>query len=158
MINNYLQILQESLTKKYQILLQIEEKSKEQSEIVKTEPFSMQDIDTNMDEKATLIKQLGQLDKGFDTLYENIRKELLTDKDQYKDEIRTIQKLIADIMEKSAAIETQEARNKASIEEKFRIERKDIQNRKSASDAAYHYYKSANKLNFVNPQFMDKKN
>lgn len=157
MIDNYLQILRESLSRKQSILNEIEKKSQEQSEIIKKEPFSMQEIDKNMDEKADLIKQMEQLDKGFDTLYENIRRELLGDKEQYKTEIQAIQKLIAEVMEKSASIEALEARNKTAIEEKFRIERRDLKNRKNASDAAYHYYKSANRLNFVNPQFMDSK-
>ena len=158
MINNYLQILQESLCKKNEILSLIEKKSKEQSEMIKSDKFTLEDIDKNMDEKTDLISQMTQLDKGFDALYANVRKELLKDKEQYKKEIVHIQSLISRIMEKSTSIETIEMRNKVSMEERFKVERRDLKQKKNISGIAYSYYQTANKINFVTPQFMDKKN
>ena len=157
MINNYLHILQESLEKKCMILDQIEEKSKEQSEMIKQDIFSMENIDQNMDEKAMLISQMTQLDNGFDTLYNKIRSEIVKDKNPYKDDILKIQKLISAIMEKSSSIEALEARNKISIEEKFKQERQNLKSKKNVSNIAYNYYKTANKLDFLTPQFLDQK-
>ena len=157
MIKNYLHILQESLEKKCMILDQIEEKSKEQSEMIKQDIFSMENIDQNMDEKAMLISQMTQLDNGFDTLYNKIRSEIVKDKNLYKDDILKIQKLISAIMEKSSSIEALEARNKISIEEKFKQERQNLKSKKNVSNIAYNYYKTANKLDFLTPQFLDQK-
>ena len=157
MINNYLQILQESLCKKNEILFLIEQKSREQLEMIKSDKFTLEDIDKNMDEKADLINRMTQLDKGFDALYTNVRKELLKDKEQYKKEIVLIQSLISRIMEKSTSIETIEMRNKASMEERLKIERRDLKQKKNISSIAYNYYQTTNKINFVTPQFMDKK-
>ena len=154
---NYVQILKESLVEKRAILTQLEQKSKEQSSMIASDDFTLEEIDKNMDEKEKLIEKLERLDLGFDNLYEKIKTELVGNKDKYKEQIGTLQKLISQIMEQSASIEAIEARNKKAMEERFNKERKQLQVRKNASDAAYHYYKSANKLSYVNPQFLDQK-
>jgi len=156
-MENYLQILEESLVEKRVILTQLEQKSKEQSAMIVSDDFTLEQIDKNMDEKAKLIAKLETLDSGFDTLYEKIKTELVQNKDKYKKQIASLQKLIGKIMEQSASIEAIEARNKKAMEERFRKERKQLQVKKNASDAARYYYNSANKLNYVNPQFLDQK-
>lgn len=157
MIENYLQMLKESMQSKLSILEQIELKSKEQENMLKKEECNLMTIDQNMDEKAELIKQLELLDKGFETLYEKIKQELLINKERYTHQIRDIQELISSVMEKSATIEAVEARNKITMEKKFKNERKDIRVKKTAVNAAYNYYQVANKLNITTPQFLDKK-
>ena len=117
----------------------------------------MENIDQNMDEKAMLISQMTQLDNGFDTLYNKIRSEIVKDKNLYKDDILKVQKLISAIMEKSSSIEALEARNKIAIEEKFKQERQNLKSKKNVSNIAYNYYKTANKLDFLTPQFLDQK-
>ena len=157
MIENYLQMLKESMQSKISILEQIELKSKEQENMLKKEECNLMTIDQNMDEKAELIKQLELLDKGFETLYEKIKQELLINKERYTNQIRDIQGLISYVMGKSVTIEAVEARNKITMEKKFKNERKDIQVKKTAVNAAYNYYQVANKLNITTPQFLDKK-
>ena len=58
MMNNYLQILEDSLKKKLAILEQIEEKSQEQALMLRDSDVSLQQIDENMDAKARLIEEL----------------------------------------------------------------------------------------------------
>lgn len=152
-----LQILQESLSQKLTILTEIEAKSKAQGEMVTNPDTTLEELDANMDEKAALIEQINKLDSGFEALYDNIRKELLNHKDEYKAEIAAIQELIAEVMGKSASIEALEARNKTAIEDLFRRRRKELQHRKTASDVARRYYTATNKIDYINPQFMDKK-
>lgn len=157
MIENYLRILQESLVKKLEILSKIEQKSLEQAELLKSSEVSMAAIDANMDEKAELIEKIAPLDEGFDSLYEKIKEELLANKDSYKPQIATLQKLIAEVTGKSASIQAIEARNKVAVESFFREERKAIQVKKNAMAAAQDYYQSMNKVKNVAPQFMDTK-
>jgi len=105
-----------------------------------------------------LIEKLTLLDTGFESLYSKLREELLINKEDYKAEIKEIQNLIADITARSASVEAIEARNKAAIEGYFSREKKELQSKKSASQAAYSYYKTAKNLGSVPPQFMDSKN
>lgn len=157
MIENYLRILQDSLEQKLGILSKIEEKSQEQAELLKSPDVTMEAIDTNMDEKAALIAEITSLDEGFDSLYEKIKAELLANKDSYKPQIATLQKLIAEVTGKSASIQAIEARNKTAVEQYFREARKAIQVKKNAMAAAQDYYQNMNKVKNVAPQFMDTK-
>lgn len=157
MMENYLQILQDSLERKLEILAAIETKSREQEEILKKADFTFKELDENMNAKSELIEKLTLLDDGFDSLYEKIKKELLENKDRYKAQIKALQNLIAEVTAKSASIEAIEIRNKAAIEAYFSREKKQLQDKKKVSNVAYNYYKTANKLNVIPPQFMDKK-
>ena len=152
-----LQILQDSLEKKIDLLGTIEEKSKEQEMIIKKENFTFQEMDENMEEKSKLIEQLSLLDNGFETLYEKIRKELLENKDQYRIQIEEIQNLIVEVTARGASIEAIEARNKAAIEAYFSREKKELQKRKNVSSVARSYYQTAKQMNNVVPQFLDTK-
>lgn len=156
-LGSLLQILQESLQQKLDILGAIEGKSKEQAEMLSGSEVVLQDIDRNMDEKAELIERLTKLDTGFEALYDNIREALQNNKDSYKKEIANIQDLIRSVMEKSASVEVLEKRNKVAIETYFSDRKKELQHRKTASSVVQQYYKAANKLNVINPLFLDKK-
>lgn len=157
MLDNYLDIMIDSLEKKIKILTDIEDKSREQSEMIKSEEMLYADLDKNMDEKAEMIAQLDKLDEGFEALYSNIKDSLNERKEQHADKIRNIQSLIETVMAKSASIQVMEARNKAEIEQRLSAEKKNLRERRTVSKAAYNYYLSTNKIDVVTPQFMDKK-
>lgn len=155
MLNNYLQILQESLIKKLEILNEIEKKSLEQAKMLKSGEIEFSAIDLNMDEKAELISELTKLDDGFEHLYERIREELLKNKEYYKNEILLLKNLISKVTEKSASIQAIEARNKAEIEIYCSNQKKGLQSRKTAMSVANDYYQNMNKVKYVSPQFLD---
>ena len=157
MIANYLQILQDSLVKKLNILMQIEAKSLEQADMLKLSNVSMEAIDANMDAKAKLIEQALALDEGFEHLYARIKAELVPQKEQYKQQITEIQKLIAKVTEKSTSIQAIESRNKAEMEIYFSRQRKGLQSKRNAMSVASNYYQNMNKVKYVAPQFMDRK-
>lgn len=157
MINSYLQILQDSLNKKLNVLTQIEEQCRKQSMLLKAESLSLEAINQTMDDKAVLITQLETLDAGFEHLYEKLRDELLPQKEKYREEIKTLQKLIAKVTEKSTSIQAMEVRNKAGMEVAFSREKKALQSKRNAMSVATGYYQNMNKVRNVAPQFLDKK-
>lgn len=157
MIAGYLQILQDSLVKKLEILTQIESKSLEQAEMLKDPDVDYYTVDLNMDEKAALIEQAASLDNGFESIYEKIKEELIPNQEQYKTEIASLQKLISSVMEKSTSIQAIEARNKARMEQYFSNQRKGIQSKRNAMSVARGYYQNMNKVTSVSPQFLDQK-
>ena len=157
MMKNYLQILQDSLEKKLDLLAQIEEKSLEQSEMIKQVDIPYEDIDSNMDIKAKLIDQVLALDEGFENVYEKIREELIPNKEQYKAEIVSIRNLIEKITAKSASIQAIEARNKTGMDIVFSNQKKEVQSKKNAMSVARDYYQNMNKVKHVSPQFLDRK-
>lgn len=157
MIGSYLQILKDSLDKKLRLLIAIEEKSLEQSEMLKNANVDLAAVDVNMDEKAELIEKVISLDDGFESIYEKIREYLLSNKEQYKDEIKTIKAMIEKVTEKSASIQAIEARNKAQMEIVFSGQKKRIQSQRNAMSVAKDYYQNMNKVKHVSPQFLDRK-
>ena len=156
MLDNYLQILNDSLVKKDAILAKIEDLSKDQAKLIE-EGATFEAIDANMDEKAKLISELELLDDGFESLYDKIKAELEGHKSEYGKEIKAIQKLIGSVMDKSTSIQAVEARNKKAMEKRFADERKELSQRKVTQSVAYDYYKTTSKLQAVGPQFLDKK-
>ncbi len=157
MMESYLQILQDSLVQKLEILNKIEARSLEQSAMFKSQDVTLQAIDENMDAKAVLIEELESLDNGFERLYEKLREELIAHKDEYKEAIREIQKLITQVTEKSATIQAIEARNKAEVEMVFRKEKRELQSKRTAMSITTDYYQNMNRVKNVSPQFLDKK-
>lgn len=157
MMKSYLQILQDSLDKKLQMLVKIEEKSLEQSAMLKNQEVDLVAVDTNMDEKAELIEKVLSIDNGFESIYEKIREQLISNKEQYKDEIKTIKALIEKVTEKSASIQAIEARNKAQMEVVFNSQKKSLQGKRNAMSVARDYYQNMNNVKHVTPQFLDRK-
>ena len=157
MIENYLQVLEESLHKKMGVLDGIEEANRRQEEILKQEPVSEDAFDGTIEEKGALIEELNKLDEGFESLYENIREQLSADREKYKAQIAAIQKLIALVAEKSVSIQAQEARNKVLAESFFASRKQELQKGRRSSKAAMDYYRNMSQSQVIMPQFMDRK-
>ena len=118
---------------------------------------AFEDIDANMDDKAVLIDRINKLDEGFQAMYDNIKENLEAQKEEYEDEIELIKKKISEVMSCSTQIQAIEARNKAAMEQRFAKAHKDIRSRTVHASQVQDYYKVANRLNAITPQFMDKK-
>ena len=157
MMGSYLQILQDSLIKKLELLEEIEKKSLEQSDMIKEPNVDLELIDFNMDEKAKLIDEVLVLDDGFESIYEKIREQLLANKEQFKSQIHTLRGLIEKVTEKNASIQAIEARNKAQMDIVFSNQKKELQGRRNAMSVARDYYQNMNKVKHVSPQFLDQK-
>lgn len=154
-MENYLEILTDSLKKKSKVLDEIMRYNSDQENLLRQESISLEELDANMELKDGLVQKLVQLDDGFETLYERIKEQLLTQKDQYKAQIGQMQELISEITEKSVSIQAQEARNKGMIENYFARERGQLRQSRQVSKAAYGYYKSMS--NGVSSQLLDQK-
>lgn len=157
MMNNYLRILEESLTKKISILDSLQELCDKQTAALSASPVQPEEFDRLVDEKDALVDELSKLDDGFDTLYENIRLTLQDNKAQYAAQIQRMQQLIQEIMDKSASIQAQESRNKDMLAAYFKQERQNVAEGRRTSKAVYDYYKNISNANALQPQFMDQK-
>jgi hypothetical protein len=157
MIENYLQVLEESLRKKMDVLSKIEELNMWQERILKAEDVSEEDFDESITAKGVLIDELSKLDDGFEALYEHIKVQLSEGKEKYKTQIAALQKLITQVTEKGISIQAQEARNKVYAEQFFAERKQEVQKSRRSSRVAMDYYRNMNQSQVVLPQFMDKK-
>lgn len=155
-MDNYLQILMDSLIKKKDILNRIVILNEEQKALAEADSFDDGAFQRNVDAKDELINQMLRMDEGFNLVFGRVKEQVSDNKEQYADEIKIMQGLIREVTELSVRIETQEKRNKSLITSKFARMRKEVQNAKRSTQMANKYYQSMNRID-SEPQFMDQK-
>jgi len=155
-MDNYLNVLKDSLIKKESILNELIEKSEKQAEVVKSKEIDWDEFTRLVDEKGELIDEIMKLDDGFETLFARIKEGLEENKEKYKDIIVEIKVLVTSVTEKSAKLEATERRNKTIIEGAFANTKREIKRSKLGQKAAADYYNKMNKINTIDPQLMDK--
>lgn len=147
-IDNYLQIMIESLEKKSVILDRLISMNEEQSKCVSGKTFETIDWDTFniiISQKEAEIDRINAMDESFQSLYDKISDQIKANYASYKEEIRRIQELIKEIEEKSIAIRAGEERNRAMIDNILLGRKKDIKQARTSLKAASNYYKSMQK-------------
>ena len=82
---------------------------------------------------------------------------LIGNKDAYKEQIAQMQALITEITDKSMNIQATEKRNKEALMSRMDMVKREIYQAKNTKKVATSYYKNMNGLNYVEPQFMDRK-
>ncbi len=153
---NYLQIMIDSLIKKKDVLKKIVELNTIQEQLLNAAEFNGDSFQKNMEEKSDCIDGLNSLDEGFQIVYDRVRQDVEEYKTNYKTEIARLQELIREVSGLSATIQSQEARNKIRVENKFRQLRQDNKTAKRSVSMANRYYKNMSRVS-EEPQFMDKK-
>lgn len=159
MLSSSMDMLEESLIKKLDIMSEIEAENERQKEIL-SDPDNVDELafDDTVDKKGELIDKLIAIDDGFQTLFDRVKEEVNANKDEYADQIHRMQALIQDITAKSASIEAAEHRNKRLAEKYFDTARRKMNTSKQTSAAAFNYYRTMNNFKDIPPQFLDKKN
>lgn len=154
---NCVQILVQSLEKKNQVLDQIIEQNVLQEQMLKQESFDMDAFEKTIDDQNRMLQELDKLDEGFETLYDRVRENLISNKDSYRNEITHMKELIQQITDKIVTVNAGNLRNQRMAEQQFKKEKNAIRQGVSKSKAAMNYYNNMNKLNSVAPQFYDSK-
>ena len=157
MTENYLALLEESLKRKLHVMAEIQDYNLRQQEIFQSDNVDVDKFEEYVSEKGALIDKVNSLDNGFEQLYARVSEELKGNRDRYAEQIKTLQKLVAEVTETSVTIQAQEARNRKLIEDYFRKEKEGIRMGRKSSKAAVDYYKNMNKSSVVMPLFMDSK-
>lgn len=157
MTDSYLNILEESLQNKLQIMAKIQEYNLRQQEVFQAQDVNLEEYDKYVDRKSNLIDELMALDNGFEALYRNVEQELKGNRQKYAEQIKRLQELVTKVTEESVTIQAQEARNKKTVEGYFRKERSGLAQNRKNSKAAYDYYKSMSHSQMNSSQFLDSK-
>jgi predicted RNA-binding Zn ribbon-like protein len=143
-MEDYLQLLEESLIKKIAVLDKIGEFNARQKDIFLAdgETPDFEKFDSYVEEKEKLIEELNALDNGFETLYERVAETLKANKEENASRIKRLQDLIREITDKSVALQAEEAENKKLMEEYFKGAREGIGKGRTSLNAAYSYFQS----------------
>ncbi len=156
-MEQYLDAMIQSMNEKSNCLKQLLEMTAQQEQAISGDNMDWDSFERLIDEKETLIDRLGELDDGFQAVFDKIRDELEGKKAQYKDRIAKLQEQIRQVTDQSNALITAEQRNKTIMENATSIERKRIRQTKTNARLASNYYNSMNRINMIDPQLMDKK-
>lgn len=156
-MENYLSVLEESLKKKINILDELTLYTKAQQEILKAEEMNFEEFDVLVEKKDVLVQKLMELDNGFETTYERIAQELVSQKERYAVQIGRLQELIECLTDKNVKLQAMEQRNKERLVQYFGNTRQKICRGRQNSQMAMNYYKNMSNGGFAPPQFMDSK-
>lgn len=155
--NTYIDILIGTLNRKNHILEEIIKLTMLQERYLNEPDMDMDFFDDTLEKKAELIRELDDLDDGFEAIYERVSEELKTRKENYKDKILKLQELIKEVTDKGIRLEALEQQNKLKIETYFSSKKQEIKEFKKSNESVANYYKSMTD----NPQgesfFLDKK-
>lgn len=151
------QILLQSLEKKNELLDQMILQNRAQEQILKQEEFDMDAFDEAIDRQSVYVEELDKLDRGFETVYDRVREELMENKEHYRTEIVRMKEQIQKITDKIVTLNAGNMRNKMLAENQFKKRQSAIGSGISKNRAAENYYNNMNNLNFVTPQFYDNK-
>ena len=141
-VDDYIQIMIESLRKKSELLDKLIRKNEAQYECVNGKDFDAidwDDFNLLVAEKQTAIDRIVKMDEGFQSLYDRVKEQLNDDKDKYADKIKEIQKLITTITEQGIRISTGEERNRKIIEKVFGNRKKEIKRTRNSLKVANSY-------------------
>ncbi len=141
-VDDYIQIMIESLTKKSEMLARIIDKNEAQHDCVAGKTYDEIDWDQFnllIAEKDVCIERIVKMDEGFQSLYDRVKEQLKGDKDKYADQIREIQRLIGIVTDQGAKITTGEQRNRKIIEKVFGSKKKEIKRTRNSLRVASSY-------------------
>ncbi|MBE5946722.1 MAG: hypothetical protein E7259_07275 [Lachnospiraceae bacterium] len=153
----YVNIMLESLQRKKKYLEEILQLTKKQEELAKAKKFDEDAFGEIIDQKEILINNVNEIDKGFTSVYERVRTEILEDKEIYATELKNMQLLVKQCVELGMEIEVLEERNRATLEQVFSIGFKGIKQVKQSKQVANKYYQSMSNGNVNDSIFYDRK-
>ncbi len=134
--------MKESLVRKKNYLQEILELTNKQGELAVAQELDENSFGEIVEKKDVLISNVNEIDKGFTAVYERVRKEIIQDKELYKDELKVIQDSIRQCVDIGMAIESAELRNKAALETAFAKSYRGVKQLKQSKQVANKYYKS----------------
>ena len=100
----YVHILIDTLTKKNSLLDKLIQITTMQEEYITLTPPDIDNFETSLNEKETLIEKINELDEGFEKIYEHVKEEITSNKINHKEDILELQSLIKQVTEKSAKL------------------------------------------------------
>lgn len=150
-------VLADSLQRKYSILQSILELTKKQEVLLKEETFDETEFLKTISDKQVFINKMEELDNGFEAIYTRVKSELETNREQYQDEIKKMQQLITQVTELGIDIEALEKRNKVQMDKVLINRKQKIKDLRMNNTVANSYYRNMANHQYNQSYFLDRK-
>lgn len=154
----YIQLLIDSLDKKYKVLDELMLITTKQKDIIESESFDEDEFLQTIELKEEQINRLSELDRGFELVYERIREELTENGGRYNAEIERLKELVTHVTDLSVKIQALERMNKSKLETLLANKRKEIRKARLSNETVANYYKNMSGMKESQSYFYDKKN
>lgn len=141
-IKTYVTIMQESLERKGRYLSEILELTRKQEQLAKEKKFNEDAFGEIIDKKEVLIHNINEIDKGFTSVYDRVRTEVLDHQDVYREELLAMQASIRLCVDLGMQIEALEERNRKTLSQAFAKGFRGIKQAKQSKQAASRYYQN----------------
>ena len=139
---NYVSIMKDTLKKKIEILKKIEKVAMLQTKAFEENNIDAEKMMAQLEQKDVYIKELEKLDEGFETVYTRAYEDIQTNKEEYKDDIISMQEMIKEIASYTVKLKVYEEKNRPRFVALFEAKRKEIKNFNVNSKMASEYYKN----------------
>ena len=154
----YVKMLSDSLDKKADLLRQLQGLNQEQKNILEDSESTPDMLDDNIEKKSNIIDRLDKMDDGFQSLYDKVKDDLSSKREEYASEIKHMQEQIALITDLSTDVQAKEMQNRELARAKFSHIRSQIRETKHGQKAVASYYASMmNNTGYEDSQFWDQK-
>lgn len=157
-IKDYINLIQESLEKKVELIEQLYAMTKEQSTILTKKDLDMDAFEKTLDQKDALIKKISLIDDGFNGIYDRVRLEIKDQTHLYKGEVVLMKEMITQISNVTVEIQLMEQANKRLLETHYSRVNTKVRKFNKGSRQSLAYYKNANSGIMENAFLMDEKN
>lgn len=138
----YVDMMVDALKKKEGILRFLYGKTKEQEILLKEDNLDVDAFEKTVEEKGEKIDSLNEIDSGFDMLFKAVKKEIVENRDEYREAILQMQDLIAGISELGVSIQALENQNSTRFKAFLSKERKMIREFNVNNRTASNYYQN----------------
>ena len=153
----YIRMMLDILSKKESCLKELLELTTAQESILKGEEFDEDGFEGLIKQKGDLLRKLEEYDEGFQAIYNRVAAELQNNKEEHKEQILEMQRLITGITDLSVKLTALEEKNKTALEVLFREKRQNIRQFKVSKQTADKYYKNMIGMQTGASYFMDQK-
>lgn len=154
----YVKMLSDSLDKKADLLRQLQGLNQEQKNILEDSESTPDMLDDNIEKKSDIIDRLDKMDDGFQSLYDKVKDDLSSKREEYASEIKHMQEQIALVTDLSTDVQAKEIQNRELARAKFSHIRSQIRETKHGQKAVASYYASMmNNTGYEDSQFWDRK-
>lgn len=153
----YIRMMIDVLEKKKVHLNNLFNLTKEQESLLKEEEFNESEFSLLVEKKNGNLRKLEETDSGFQSLYNRVAEEMKENKEQYKEQILTMQKLILEVTDLGVKLTALENKNRAALEAKLQGKKQNIRQFKVSRQTADKYYKNMIGMQTGASYFMDKK-
>ena len=153
----YIRMMLDVLNKKEVHLTNLLDLTKEQENLLKEEDFDEAEFALLIEKKSGNLRKLEEVDSGFQSIYNRVAEEMKTNKEEYKEQILELQKLISSITDLGVKLSALEEKNRGTLEIRLRDKRQNIRQFKVSKQTADKYYKNMIGMQTGASYFMDKK-